>query len=174
MPPPQYQYVALDTHIYSMFDAGQIAFTDAQRTAFWCQKIPDLTSSNSHLWTIVGEWTPATTDCAGKLAGINYGSGSSYNYGAIGGGSRYDGSLPGSKYIGDCSTRSGSGANLPAAYIQTMARFFELQTTIYEMASGWVVWTWKMETSDEWSYQAGLKYGWIPQDPTTKRFGNQC
>lgn len=27
-----------------------------------------------------------------------------------------------------------------------------------------------MESGDDWSYQAGLKYGWIPKNPTEKKY----
>lgn len=59
-----FQYVALDTHIYTMFTNQAIAYTDAQRTAAFCAMAPSLRNSNNNLWTIVGEWTAATTDCA--------------------------------------------------------------------------------------------------------------
>ncbi len=48
------------------------------------------------------------------------------------------------------------------------------QVITYEKASGWIMWTWKTEQADEWSYQAGLRYGWIPGDPTSRRYPNIC
>jgi hypothetical protein len=44
----------------------------------------------------------------------------------------------------------------------------------YEKASGWIQWTWKTEGADEWSYSAGLQYGWIPSDPTQHIYPNIC
>lgn len=44
----------------------------------------------------------------------------------------------------------------------------------FEKASGWIQWTWKAEQADEWSYSAGLLYGWIPQDPTDLMYPNIC
>jgi aryl-phospho-beta-D-glucosidase BglC (GH1 family) len=44
----------------------------------------------------------------------------------------------------------------------------------FEKAGGWIQWTWKAENADDWSYSAGLKYGWIPQNPTQRNFPNIC
>lgn len=44
----------------------------------------------------------------------------------------------------------------------------------WEAGSGWVYWTWKAENADEWSYQAGLNLGWIPQDPNQRIFPGIC
>jgi glucan 1,3-beta-glucosidase len=35
---------------------------------------------------------------------------------------------------------------------------------------GWIHWTWKTETSADWSYQTGLAQGWIPSDPTNHKY----
>lgn len=34
------------------------------------------------------------------------------------------------------------------------------------LQQGWVFWAWKNIGAMDWSYQAGLQYGWIPSDPT--------
>lgn len=28
----------------------------------------------------------------------------------------------------------------------------------------------QLESGDDWSYQAGLKYGWIPRNPAEKKY----
>lgn len=48
------------------------------------------------------------------------------------------------------------------------------QVITYEKADGWIMWTWKAESADDWSYQAGLQYGWIPQDPTDLKYSGIC
>ena len=48
------------------------------------------------------------------------------------------------------------------------------QVITFEKASGWVQWAWKIESADEWSYSAGLQYGWIPQDPTQRKYPDIC
>ena len=53
-------------------------------------------------------------------------------------------------------------------------RYWEAQIQIGEAIQGWGFWTWKAENADDWSYQAGLKGGWIPQDPTDMLYPNMC
>lgn len=48
------------------------------------------------------------------------------------------------------------------------------QVITFEKASGWIQWTWKTEDADEWSYEKGLSYGWIPYDPTSLEYPNIC
>ena len=49
-----------------------------------------------------------------------------------------------------------------------------IKVITFEKASGWIQWTWKAEQAHEWSYSAGLLYGWIPQDPTNLMYPNIC
>ena len=44
----------------------------------------------------------------------------------------------------------------------------------YEKVSGWIMWTWRTEQADEWSYQAGLANGWIPKDAKSYIYPNIC
>jgi glucan 1,3-beta-glucosidase len=44
----------------------------------------------------------------------------------------------------------------------------------FEKAGGWIQWTWKTESADDWSYSAGLQYGWIPQNPSDREYPNIC
>ena len=45
-----------------------------------------------------------------------------------------------------------------------MRAFWDVQTQVFERHSqGWIFWTWKNEGPVvEWSYQAGIQYGYIP------------
>ena len=104
---------------------------------------------------------PAQTDCAKYLNGRGVGA-------------RYDGSYPGSTAVGSCAGLTGSASGFSASYKTFLRQYWEAQTSTYEQGAGWVQWTWKAEDADEWSYQAGLKYGWIPQDPTQRQYPNIC
>lgn len=117
--------------------------------------------SSFDLYAIVGEWTPAATDCAKYLNGR-------------GTGSRYDGSYPGSYYIGSCSSKTGNGATFSSDYKKFLRQYWEAQAMTFESGAGWIQWTWKAENADEWTYQAGLQYGWIPQDPTDYQYPGIC
>jgi glucan 1,3-beta-glucosidase len=111
---------------------------------------------------IIGEWSPASTDCAKYLNGRNLGS-------------MYDGTYPNSTRIGSCAGTTGSASTFSASYKTFLRQFWEAQVIAYEKGgAGWVMWTWKTESADEWSYQAGLANGWIPQDPTDLMYPNIC
>ena len=151
--------VAMDVHIYQMFTNDQVAYSDDQHISTACSQGSSL--SSFHLWTIVGEWTPAATDCAKYLNGR-------------GRGARYDGTYSNAKYTGNCAAKTGSGASFSPDYKTFLRKYWEAQTITYEKGAGWVQWTWKAEQADDWSYQAGLKYGWIPQDPTNRQYPGIC
>ena len=114
------------------------------------------------MWTIVGEWTPAMTDCAKYLNGRGVGA-------------RYDGTYAGSsRRVGSCKGKTGSGASFSESYRTFLRQMWEAQVVSFEKASGWIMWTWKAEQADEWSYEAGLRYGWIPHEPTSLRYPHIC
>jgi aryl-phospho-beta-D-glucosidase BglC (GH1 family) len=113
------------------------------------------------LWIVVGEWTPASTDCAKWLNGR-------------GTESRYDGTYPGSTYVGSCTGKTGNATSFSSDYKNFMRQYWEAQVITYEKGDGWIQWTWKAEDADDWTYQAGLQYGWIPQDPTDLEYPNIC
>ena len=100
--------------------------------------------TSSTLWQIVGEWSPASTDCTNSKLFFSRGTGS-----------RYDGTYPGSTRVGTCKGLTGPSASFSADYKAFLRRFWEAQVITYEKAQGWVQWTWRVENADEWSYQAG-------------------
>ncbi|KAH7930932.1 glycoside hydrolase family 5 protein [Leucogyrophana mollusca] len=154
-----FQGVAMDTHIYQMFSDSQVAMSNQQHISQACSMGSSL--SGFDLWTIVGEWTPASTDCAKYLNGRGVGS-------------RYDGSYSGSSGVGSCTGKTGSASSFSSSYKTFLRQFWEAQVITYEKGEGWIQWTWKVEDADDWSYQAGLKNGWIPQDPTDYKYPNIC
>nr|XP_018265588.1 glucan 1,3-beta-glucosidase [Kwoniella dejecticola CBS 10117]OBR87746.1 glucan 1,3-beta-glucosidase [Kwoniella dejecticola CBS 10117] len=147
---PDYWDVAMDTHIYSMFDLNLLAMGYNANLNWYCSQVDYLRQSNNIHWTIVGEFTPANTDCAFWLNGR-------------GRGARYDNTLNTSEplqFPGDCSAKTGSDpSKFSAEYVDYLARSFEIQTWVYEQASGYVVWCWKTEQAADWSMQTGITYG---------------
>ena len=89
-------------------------------------------------------------------------------------GSRYDGTYPGSNKIGSCDGRTGSAETFSEDFKTFLGKYWEVQTNVFEQASGWVYWAWKTEKTDEWSYSKGVEYGWIPKDPTQKKYPDPC
>lgn len=151
----------MDTHIYQVFSDDQVRQSEDDHVRSACGHSGDLASF--HLWTIVGEWSPARTDCAKYLNGRGVGA-------------RFDGSYPGSSFIGSCNGISGSASTFSDEYKNFLRRFWEAQTSTYEANAGWIQWTWKTEegTGEEWSYSKGLEYGWISSNPDDRRFPNVC
>jgi glucan 1,3-beta-glucosidase len=76
------------------------------------------------MWAIVGEWTPAPTDCAKYLNGR-------------GRGARYDGTLDGSTRVGDCSTKTGSGSLFDNNYKTFLRQYWEAQ--VYFALEIWIL-----------------------------------
>jgi len=127
-----------------------------------CNRIDEFTSyADNNLWLVMGEWTTADTDCATYLNGRGIGS-------------RYDGTYPNSPYIGSCQGMTGSASSFSQDYKNFMREYWEAQVTVAEKVNGWIYWTWKAENADDWSYQAGLAHGYIPQDPTERQYPNVC
>ncbi|EMD32559.1 glycoside hydrolase family 5 protein [Gelatoporia subvermispora B] len=157
--PPNWQGVAMDTHIYQVFSQSDVEMSQQQHIQTACNMASSLDSFD--LWLIVGEWSPAITDCAESLNGRGVGS-------------RYDGTYPGSTKVGSCTGFTGSASTFSSSYKTFLRQFWEAQTITYEKADGWIQWAWKIENADEWSYQAGLANGWIPEDPTNREYPNIC
>ena len=124
-----------------------------------CEMGSSLTSAQ--LEVVVGEWSPAATDCAKYLNGRGIGS-------------RYNGTYSGSKRVGSCTGLTGKASTFSDSYKTFLRQYWEAQVITYEKVQGWIQWTWKAEIADEWSYQAGLANGWIPQVPTDLKYPKIC
>ena len=114
--------VMLDTHIYQIFDQGQVSQSPAQHVQAACGSAGQLASTDK--WTVVGEWTGAQTDCAKWLNGL-------------GKGARYDGTLAGSSVVGSCDGKYvGSVAGLSSDDKHNIRSFIEAQLDAYEAHTG--------------------------------------
>jgi glucan 1,3-beta-glucosidase len=106
--------VMMDTHYYGVFSHENLVRSRDQQIAAACDQAAGI--RNFDLWTVVGEWSVAITDCASKVYGPN-------------GGSRYDGTYAGSSYIGSCDPYTQSGAHYSEDYKEFMRKFYEAQTS---------------------------------------------
>ena len=148
--------VLLDTHQYQVFSTDQVAMSPSAHVSAACALGPKLAQTDK--WTVVGEWTGAQTDCARWLNGL-------------GKGARYDGTFPGSSYVGSCDGKfTGTVANLSADDKKNLRSYVEAQMDAYEQHTGWIFWNWKTESAPEWNMQDLIQGGLIPQ-PFTDR---QC
>lgn len=156
-----WQGVAIDTHIYQVFDTAQVAWTGDEHISAACNYSTSL--SGYDFWVVVGEWAPAPTDCAKYLNGRGIGA-------------RYDGTYPNvTTAVGSCDGLTGSASNFTTDYKTFLGKFWEAQVIAFERGGqGWVQWAWKAENADEWSYQAGLANGWIPSNATNYVYPTIC
>ena len=104
------------------------------------------------------------TDCAKYLNGYGIGA-------------RFDGTFPGSSYIGDCSWRNDL-SKWPASYKDDSRRYIEAQIAAFEnKAQGWVWWNFKTEGAAEWDAFRLIDAGVFPSIPNGKvnyKFGGSC
>ncbi|KAG6820953.1 hypothetical protein H0H93_009189 [Arthromyces matolae] len=160
---PRGEGVIMDFHDYQLFSDLELDRSMDDHITFACTYGDSLSAyQSSNIWTIIGEWSNAITDCAKWLNGRGVGS-------------RWDGTYSdNSQYHGSCSNYTGSYQGFSASYKTFLRKYWEVQVEIGETVSGWVFWTWKAENADEWSYQMGLQGGWIPQDPTDRQYPGLC
>ena len=152
--------VLLDTHIYQIFSDQQVSMTPAQHVQSACSQAPILADSDK--WTVVGEWTGAQTDCALWLNGLGVGA-------------RYDGSFPGSSYVGSCDgKRTGTVAGLSSDDKKNLRSLIEAQLDAYSAHTGWIFWTWKNEAAPEWHLQNLTAAGIFPQPLSDRQYPGQC
>ncbi|KAF8910616.1 glycoside hydrolase superfamily [Gymnopilus junonius] len=159
---PQGTGVLMDFHEYQIFSDLELDRTFDEHISFACTYMQSLGSfAAGNLWTVVGEWSNAVTDCAPWLNGRNTGA-------------RWDGSFPGSQTHGNCTGFTGNYTGWTQDYKDFLRKYWEVQVEVGENVNGWIFWTWKAENADEWSYQRGLQGGWIPQDPTDRMYPGIC
>ncbi|KAF7327738.1 Glycoside hydrolase family 5 protein [Mycena kentingensis (nom. inval.)] len=163
MTAPSATGVLMDYHEYQIFSTGELARSFDEHIQFACDSMGSLTSfAQSNIWTVVGEWSNAPTDCAKWLNGRDIGA-------------RWDGTwYQPNEPFGSCDGWTGSYTTFSDDYKKFLRRYWEVQTMMGERVQGWVYWTWKAEVADEWSYQKGLEGGWIPQDPTDRLYPTLC
>jgi len=149
--------LVLDTHHYEVFDNGQLALDLNGHLQSVCAFGRQMAGTGKV--TISGEWTGAMTDCAKWLNGF-------------GKGARYDGTFNGAPYVGSCAGKSEG----PVSGLDTVAtaKFIEAQLDAYELAGGWIFWTWKTEGAPEWDMKALLAQGVFPSPVTARKYPGQC
>jgi len=152
--------VIVDHHEYQVFTNDMVAMQPWQHRQHVCNNVASYTSG-ADKWVVVGEWTAAMTDCAPALNGYGIGA-------------RYDGSYPGSSYVGSCSTKSNIAdwdqtfKDDTRGYIEAQLEAFESQT------QGWMFWNFKTEAAHEWDAFALLDNGVFPQPLTDRKFSAIC
>ncbi|TVY84736.1 Glucan 1,3-beta-glucosidase, partial [Lachnellula suecica] len=152
--------VIVDHHEYQVFSNEDIALENWQHRQLVCNNAASY-ASGSDKWVVVGEWTAAETDCAPAVNGYNIGS-------------RYDGTFPGSTYVGSCESMNNI-ANWDDDMKGDVRGYIEAQLSTFEsQTQGWVFWNFKTEAAHEWDAFALLDAGIFPQPLTDMKFGAIC
>jgi len=118
-----------DIHPYQIFRPHFLGFS-LERHKHHARKLSRQMRNNTNSWTIAGEITGATTDCAYWLNGR-------------GNGARYDATYTGftTKY-GSCDgLQVGSVQQMSSEQKMTVGEFAKAQFTAYDKADGWIFWT---------------------------------
>ncbi|KAF2713629.1 glycoside hydrolase family 5 protein [Pleomassaria siparia CBS 279.74] len=153
------QNVAIDHHEYQVFTPALNQLQPWEHRQLVCNNAA--TYSGADKWTFVGEWTGAMTDCAKYLNGYQIGA-------------RYDGTFPGSTFVGSCagksdiSTWSQQFKDDTRGYIEAQIMAFEKKT------QGWIWWNFKTESAAEWDAFQLINAGVFPQPLTDMKFGVIC
>ncbi|KAF9267774.1 glycoside hydrolase family 5 protein [Marasmius fiardii PR-910] len=184
MKPPSAEGVLMDFHQYQIFSNQELARSFDEHISHTCSmKSTQVNYATNNIWTVMGEWSNAVTDCAKYLNGRGVGI-------------RWEGTRQQDDMhrFGSCDNFTGSYKGFSDDYKAFMRRYFEAQVDIGEAVQGWVYWTWKArltlisrllphfddylfvqaEIADDWSYQIGLEGGWIPKNPSDRLYPNIC
>ena len=122
-------------HMYQIFSNDELSRSIDQHISYACnlrQSFMDFQSSN--IWTVVGEWSSALTDCAKWLNGRGVGA-------------RWEGQWGGASdrhVFGTCNGYTGNYSTFSQSYKDQMRKYFEVQIEVGEQVQGWVFWTWKV------------------------------
>lgn len=154
--------VLLDHHHYRIFENGELQSSIDQHVQAACNWGFD-TITEAH-WTVCGEFSAALTDCAKWLNGVGYGA-------------RYDGTFfkeqETSSFIGSCQSIDDINSWSDEKKENTR-KFVEAQLDAFEMRNGWIIWTYKTESSIEWDVQRLVYNGLFPQPITDRKYPGQC
>ena len=125
---------SLPKHMYQIFSDLELSRSFSQHINYTCtlsQSFVEFESSN--IWTVVGEWSNALTDCAMWLNGRGVGA-------------RWEGKwgdAPNQEVFGSCAGYTGDSSNFSTQFKSQMREYFEAQIDVGEQVQGWVFWAWK-------------------------------
>ncbi|EMC98930.1 glycoside hydrolase family 5 protein [Baudoinia panamericana UAMH 10762] len=153
------QWVAIDHHEYQVFTNELVSMVPWQHRQYTCNNVGSYTGADK--WSFIGEWSAAMTDCAAALNGYLIGA-------------RYDGTYPGSSYVGSCANINFM-ETWSADMISDTRAYIEAQMEVYEhYTNGWIFWNFKTEASPEWDAFRLIDAGIFPQPLTSRQFGQIC
>ncbi|KAL7938496.1 glycoside hydrolase family 5 protein [Trichoderma chlorosporum] len=171
-----YDGLVLDVHQYVIFNQNQIDFTHQAKVQYACQGWTQQAQQSQDTSTGYGptqfaEWSQADTDCAQYVTNVGQGN-------------RWEGTLntgnastailspdcPTKNSQCSCDIANADPSKWSSEYKNFLSMFAEAQMYSFEKGLGWWYWTWKTESSPQWSYQAGMQAGVLPQKAWDRSF----
>ncbi|KAF4981833.1 hypothetical protein FDECE_17624 [Fusarium decemcellulare] len=171
-----YDDMILDVHQYVIFNENQIDFTHQKKVEYACEGWTEqaelsMDPTRGYGPTIFAEWSQADTDCAKYLTGVGWGSRWEGTYDT---GNKSTSILtprcPTKDSKCSCDKANADPGDWSDEYKQFLKMFAEAQMHSFEKGWGWFYWTWKTEDNYQWSYEAGLKAGVLPEKPWDRDF----
>ncbi|KAF2438066.1 glycoside hydrolase family 5 protein [Karstenula rhodostoma CBS 690.94] len=166
----------LDVHQYVIFNLDQIQLNHTDKLNFACkawtkQSERSMDTATGFGPTMCGEWSQADTDCTQYINNVNMGT-------------RWEGSLdtgnastsvlepycPLKSSACSCASANTDPSNYSDAYKKWLYQFAIAQMISFEAGWGWFYWTWKTEKATQWSWQAGIKAGILPEKTYDRDF----
>ena len=168
--------LALDVHQYVIFNPGQIAYTHKKKVEYACdgwskQTTESMDTATGFGPTLFAEWSQADTDCARHLTNVGWGNRWEGTYDAHGtGADALEPRCPTEDDRCSCRQANADADDYSGAYRDFLRMFAEAQMHSFEKGWGWWYWTWKAEGAVQWSYEAGLKAGILPDKAYERDF----
>ena len=145
--------------MYQIFSNDELSRSFDQHISYACSLTQSFVNfETSNIWTVVGEWSSALTDCAQWLNGRGVGA-------------RWEGQwgdASGQHVFGSCNGYTGNYSTFSQNYKDQMRKYFEVQTEVGEQVQGWVFWTWKVRPYTH--FLSGLSLNDSPR-PRTQMIG---
>ncbi|KAF4974341.1 hypothetical protein FZEAL_8739 [Fusarium zealandicum] len=173
---PGYDDMILDVHQYVIFNENQIDFSHKEKVDYACdgwteQAELSMDPKRGYGPTIFAEWSQADSDCAKYLTGVGWGTRWEGTYDT---GNKSSSILtprcPTKDSKCSCDVPNADPGKWSAEYKKFLKMFAEAQMHSFEKGWGWFYWTWKTEDAYQWSYEAGLKAGVLPEKAYDREF----
>ncbi|KAM5346629.1 hypothetical protein ACJ41O_009634 [Fusarium nematophilum] len=171
-----YDDMILDVHQYVVFNENQITYTHQKKIEYACdgwseQAELSMDPNRGYGPTIFAEWSQADTDCTKFLTGVGWGSRWEGTYDT---GNKSTSILeprcPTKDARCSCKNANAAPSDWSDEYKQFLKMFAEAQMHSFEKGWGWFYWTWKTEQAYQWSYEAGLEAGVLPEKAWDRDF----
>jgi glucan 1,3-beta-glucosidase len=165
----------LDVHQYVIFNVDQLSLDHTDKLNFACkgwtaQSKRSMDTTTGFGPTMCGEWSQADTDCTQYINNVNIGTRWEGTYNT---GNKSTSILKPQCPDGEscsCDSANADPSKYSDAYKQWLLQFAIAQMISFEAGWGWFYWTWKTEKAPQWSYQAGLKAGILPDKTWDRSF----